>query len=69
MKLVLPARKCSNGRTAHGNRIFINAVFGILRTGVPWHDLPLDYGEQTFFALLCALFTKIFIKKSGKANS
>lgn len=24
--------------------MFINAVFWILRTGVPWRDLPPDYG-------------------------
>ena len=27
------------------NRRFINAVFWILRTGAPWHDLPPDYGR------------------------
>ena len=26
------------------NRLFINAVFSIMRTGPPWRDLPPDYG-------------------------
>ncbi|MCC9001864.1 MAG: transposase [Candidatus Competibacter sp.] len=29
---------------AQDNRLFINAVFWILRTGAPWQDLPPDYG-------------------------
>jgi transposase len=26
-------------------RLFINAVFWFLRTGLPWRDLPPDYGD------------------------
>ena len=32
------------GRPAKDNRLFLNAVFWILRTGAPWRDLPPDYG-------------------------
>jgi len=28
------------GRPAADHRRFLNAVFGILRTGAPWRDLP-----------------------------
>jgi transposase len=36
---------CLRGR-AKDNKRFINAVlFGILRTGAPWRDLPPDYGD------------------------
>lgn len=42
---LLPGRKGSWGGIAKDNRLFINAVFWILRTGCPWRDLPPDYGN------------------------
>ena len=42
---ILPGRKGATGRMAQDNRRFINAIFWILRTGVPWRDLPADYGD------------------------
>ena len=33
------------GGNARDTRLFINAVFWILRTGAPWRDLPSDYGN------------------------
>ena len=33
------------GGNARDTRLFINAVFWILRTGAPWRDLPPDYGS------------------------
>ena len=37
--------KGSWGGNAKDTRMFINAVFWILRTGAPWRDLPPDYGN------------------------
>ena len=41
----LPGRKGIWGGVAKDNRLFINAVLWLLRTGAPWRDLPPDYGD------------------------
>lgn len=41
----LPGGRGKPGRPASNNRLFINAVFWIFRTGAPWRDLPPDYGD------------------------
>ena len=40
----LPGREGAWGGVAKDNRLFINAIFWILRTGAPWRDLPPDLG-------------------------
>ena len=42
---LLPGDGGKRGRPAKDNRLFLNAVFWILRTGAPWRDLPPDYGD------------------------
>ena len=41
----LPGREGAWGGVAKDNRLFINAVFWIIRTGAPWRDLPPDLGR------------------------
>lgn len=41
---LLPGRCGAWGGRAKANRLFVNAIFWILRTGAPWRDLPPEYG-------------------------
>ena len=41
----LPGKAEDSGCTAKDNRLFLNAVLWILRTGSPWRDLPPDFGN------------------------
>ena len=42
---LLPGKEGDPGRTARDNRLFVNAVLWILRTGAPWPDLPERFGK------------------------
>jgi putative transposase len=42
---ILPGKKSDPGRTAQDNRLFVNAVLWILRSGAFWSDLPERYGN------------------------
>ena len=41
---LLPGKDGDVGRTAD-NRLFLNAVFWIAKTGAPWRDLPERFGN------------------------
>lgn len=43
---LLPGKKSDPGRTAVDNRLFVNAVVYVLKTGVPWADLPACVGKH-----------------------
>lgn len=42
---LLPGKPGDGGRVAKDNRLFVNAVFWIARTGVAWRDLPERFGN------------------------
>lgn len=41
---LLPGKAGDPGVTAADNRLFINAVYWIAKTGAPWRDLPPRFG-------------------------
>jgi transposase len=43
---LLPGKKSDPGRTAADNRLFVNAVVFVLKTGIPWADLPARFGKH-----------------------
>jgi putative transposase len=43
---LLPGKAGDPGRTAADNRLFVNAVLYVLKTGLPWEDLPTRFGKH-----------------------
>ena len=42
---LLPGRAGDPGRTAADNRLFVDAVLFVAKTGIPWRDLPGRLGR------------------------
>src|SRR5215213_4006918 len=42
---LLPGRPGQHGGVGRDNRLFVNAIFYIAKTGVPWRDLPDRFGK------------------------
>ena len=41
---LLQGKPGDRGRSDNNNRLFVEAVFWVGRTGSPWHDLPVEFG-------------------------
>ena len=42
---LLPGKASDRGVTARDNRLFVEAVLWRVRTGLPWRDLPDEFGN------------------------
>jgi transposase len=45
IEALLPGKASDPGRTAADNRLFVDGVLWVLRSGAHWHDLPPRYGK------------------------
>ena len=45
IELLLPGREGCPGGRAEDNRLFVNAIVWMARTGAPWRDLPERFGH------------------------
>jgi transposase len=45
IKDLIPGKLGDPGRSGDDNRRFVNAVLFVLKTGIPWDDLPARYGK------------------------
>ena len=68
--LVPPERSGGRGRPAKDNRMMINAIIWVLKTGVPWRDLPERFGSwNSVYSRFCrwckrGVWEKIFLELS-----
>ena len=45
IEALLPGKTSDPGRSAADNRLFVNGVLWVLRSGARWSDLPERYGK------------------------
>ncbi len=59
IKDLIPGKKSDPGRTGRNNRLFINAVLFVLKTGIPlgrsaWSIWKIQLGLETVRSLVCS---------------
>ncbi len=42
---VIQQNKSKRGRPGSDDRLFVEAILYLARTGIPWRDLPADFGQ------------------------
>ena len=71
---LLPGKASDSGATAKNNRLFLEAVLLRVRAGLPWRDLPSDFGNwnsifQRFRRWVKGgVFERIFERLSGEPD-
>jgi transposase len=71
---LLPGKASDRGVTAKDNRLFLEAALWRVRTGLPWRDLPSEFGNwnsifQRFRRWVRAgVFERIFERLSGQPD-
>jgi transposase len=45
IRVHIPGKPGDPGRSGDDNRLFVNAVVYVARTGIPWRDLPERFGN------------------------
>jgi transposase len=71
---LIPGKEGDPGRSGDNNRMFVEGVLWIVRTGAPWRDLPNCFGN--WFSVwkryrrwaLKGVFEKLFKELSGEPD-
>src|SRR3954471_2085346 len=74
IEALLPGKKSDRGVTAKDNRLFLEAVLWRARAGLPWRDLPPEFGHwNSVFTrfrrwVRAMVFERIFKALSGEPD-